>query len=391
MGVITPGVFHTLAITSRGPDLGRLRRHDGHPGDGLDPRRGRRGARRRNQPITFDDVAVTSGSTTLFADDFGPKPLAQLDGLAPGPRHQLGRLDGRRRLQRRRPHAALRGRARLDGLHGGAKVRLANAADYPGGLRGRVNTATGGSYAAWIYPGQGKIKLWRNSAWHVDTAPTTMLAEANVSIPTERLPHPGDHFPGNPDHRCLQRHDRDPISRTPPTPRAPWPSTFRNQPIDYDDVSVTGAPPPPTSLFADDFAGGLAGWTPSPLGLFSNWSGASGTAAYNGGGHTQIYAGNACLDGLQGRGQAPPRERQQPPRRHPRPGEHTTGEPTRPGSTRPTASSSSSASAAWNIDSPGIARPGPGERRHDHAPTSSTPCRSLSRAARSTSPRRHGP
>jgi hypothetical protein len=55
-------------------------------------------------------------------------------------------------------------------------------------------------------------------------------------------------------------------------------------------TSQTAPPPPP--LFSDDFSGGLTGWTPSPLGLFSNWTGAAGTAAYNGGGHTQIYAGN---------------------------------------------------------------------------------------------------
>lgn len=36
----------------------------------------------------------------------------------------------------------------------------------------------------------------------------------------------------------------------------------------------------------------LAGWQASPLGQFSNWDASSGAAAYNGGGHTQLYAGS---------------------------------------------------------------------------------------------------
>jgi len=50
---------------------------------------------------------------------------------------------------------------------------------------------------------------------------------------------------------------------------------------------------PLTILFADDFnLGSFSNWTPSPLGLFSNWTASQDLADYNGGGHTQIYAGN---------------------------------------------------------------------------------------------------
>ena len=42
-----------------------------------------------------------------------------------------------------------------------ARFRLENGSNHPGGLRGRVNTSTGQSYAAWIYPADGVIKLYR--------------------------------------------------------------------------------------------------------------------------------------------------------------------------------------------------------------------------------------
>jgi Viral BACON domain len=47
-----------------------------------------------------------------------------------------------------------------------------------------------------------------------------------------------------------------------------------------------------TVIFSDTFASGSAQWTPSPLGLASNWSVANNTFHYNGQGHTQQYAGS---------------------------------------------------------------------------------------------------
>ena len=48
-------------------------------------------------------------------------------------------------------------------------IKLASLSDYPGGIRGRLNPSTGAGYAAWLYPAQGLIKLFRNQAWDIDT------------------------------------------------------------------------------------------------------------------------------------------------------------------------------------------------------------------------------
>jgi hypothetical protein len=50
---------------------------------------------------------------------------------------------------------------------------------------------------------------------------------------------------------------------------------------------------PASILFQDAFnLASLANWTASPMGLFGNWSAAQDLADYNGGGHTQLYAGS---------------------------------------------------------------------------------------------------
>lgn len=45
-------------------------------------------------------------------------------------------------------------------------------------------------------------------------------------------------------------------------------------------------------LFQDQFSSGSAQWTPSPLGMASNWTVSNGAFNYNGNGHTQQYAGS---------------------------------------------------------------------------------------------------
>src|SRR6185437_11249501 len=47
--------------------------------------------------------------------------------------------------------------------------QLASVNDYPGGLRGRVNTTTGASYGVWIYPAERVLKLFRIGQWNIDT------------------------------------------------------------------------------------------------------------------------------------------------------------------------------------------------------------------------------
>lgn len=50
---------------------------------------------------------------------------------------------------------------------------------------------------------------------------------------------------------------------------------------------------PASILFADSFNNAsLSNWTASPLGLFTNWTASADVADYNGGGHTQIFAGS---------------------------------------------------------------------------------------------------
>jgi hypothetical protein len=57
--------------------------------------------------------------------------------------------------------------------------RLASPINYPGGLRGRLNTSTGASYGVWIYPSQGVLKLFRIDQWYID-AGNSLLAQSQV-------------------------------------------------------------------------------------------------------------------------------------------------------------------------------------------------------------------
>jgi Domain of Unknown Function (DUF1080) len=296
VGVITPGVFHTLAITFAGSQISVV--YNGATVIQVTDTTLAAGAVAldvSNQPITFDDVAVTAGATTLFSEGFGPKPLHHWTA---SPLGLAGNWDASTGV------ASYNGGGHTQ-LYAGdpawtdytlqAKVRVANPTDFPGGIRGRLDTATGGSYAAWIYPGQGRIKLWRHSVWHIDTPPTTVLAEANVSIATGTFHTLAVKFQGS--RITVSFNGTTVIDVTDATYTAGAVALdVSNQPIDFDDVTVTAPviPPAGAQLFADDFASNsLANWMPSPLGLFSNWTAASGDASYNGGGHTQVYAGDS--------------------------------------------------------------------------------------------------
>jgi hypothetical protein len=48
-----------------------------------------------------------------------------------------------------------------------------------------------------------------------------------------------------------------------------------------------------TLLFSDNFSSGAGNWTVGPLGLGSGWSIVNGSYSYNGGGHTQSWAGSS--------------------------------------------------------------------------------------------------
>jgi hypothetical protein len=61
---------------------------------------------------------------------------------------------------------------------------LSSLNDYPGGLRGRVNTSTGASYGVWVYPAQGLLKLYRIGQWNIDADFTLLATSGSISIDT---------------------------------------------------------------------------------------------------------------------------------------------------------------------------------------------------------------
>ena len=64
-----------------------------------------------------------------------------------------------------------------------AQIKLSNMNNYPGGIRGRVNPATGAGYIAWLYPATGAIRLFKNTTWSID-AGTTLLGSSVIGEDT---------------------------------------------------------------------------------------------------------------------------------------------------------------------------------------------------------------
>src|SRR6185437_15621115 len=62
-------------------------------------------------------------------------------------------------------------------------IKLATLNDYPGGIRGRINPATGAGYAVWLYPVEGVVKLFRNTGWNIDTG-LVQLGQSSVRFDT---------------------------------------------------------------------------------------------------------------------------------------------------------------------------------------------------------------
>ena len=65
-------------------------------------------------------------------------------------------------------------------------VKLASLSDYPGGIRGRVNPSTGASYALWLYPNEGIIRLYRTVAWNINSG-YTQLGQASFAFDSTRF------------------------------------------------------------------------------------------------------------------------------------------------------------------------------------------------------------
>jgi hypothetical protein len=62
------------------------------------------------------------------------------------------------------------------------KILLFSTANYPGGLRARVNPSSGSGYEAWLYPASNTIMLFRVTGWNIDSPGLTQLASASATF-----------------------------------------------------------------------------------------------------------------------------------------------------------------------------------------------------------------
>jgi hypothetical protein len=62
--------------------------------------------------------------------------------------------------------------------------RLASLNDYPGGIRGRLNTSTGSGYGVWVYPAERIIKLYRIGQWNIDSGFTLLAQSGQLNMDT---------------------------------------------------------------------------------------------------------------------------------------------------------------------------------------------------------------
>ncbi len=65
-----------------------------------------------------------------------------------------------------------------------ADFKVSSFSDWPGGIRGRLNTSTGASYGVWIYPAEQFLILYRIGQWDINAQLTQLGPPAPVSIDT---------------------------------------------------------------------------------------------------------------------------------------------------------------------------------------------------------------
>lgn len=65
-----------------------------------------------------------------------------------------------------------------------ANIKLSNLSNWPGGVRARVNPATGAGYAVWLYPASNQMVLYKVGAWNINDPSLTQLAQATKSFDT---------------------------------------------------------------------------------------------------------------------------------------------------------------------------------------------------------------
>ena len=63
-----------------------------------------------------------------------------------------------------------------------ATFQLSTLADFPGGVRGYINPSTGASYVAWLYPAEGVLKIWRTTAWNINTSPVLLGTSGHLTM-----------------------------------------------------------------------------------------------------------------------------------------------------------------------------------------------------------------
>jgi hypothetical protein len=65
-----------------------------------------------------------------------------------------------------------------------ATSKLSSLSNYPGGIRGRINSSTGASYIAWLYPATGSVRLFKNTTWSIDTGNLVQLGLGTAAFDT---------------------------------------------------------------------------------------------------------------------------------------------------------------------------------------------------------------
>jgi hypothetical protein len=127
-----------------------------------------------------------------------------------------------------------------------AGIQLSSLNNYPGGIRGRVQPATGGSYAVWLYPGYQQIRLYVTNQWDIDNGFATLGTATLVADPTKfhtvKLSMVGSQINVYYDGQLM-------ITATDTTYTSGMVAfDVSNQPITFDNVLVTGSTAVPGSL-----------------------------------------------------------------------------------------------------------------------------------------------
>jgi hypothetical protein len=122
----------------------------------------------------------------------------------------------------------------------GVDLKLSSLANYPGGIRGRLNTSTGSGYAVWIYPAQGLLRLYRVDQWFIDTSNSLLGISTPLAMDTNthnlRLKFQGTSISVYYDNVLV-------ITATDATyPQGAVALDVSNQPISFVDVTVISAP-----------------------------------------------------------------------------------------------------------------------------------------------------